>query len=77
MPRTKPADQKVQSRGAKRMKERGHKAVMVWLDPHEYTLIVAAAQREGKALATWMRGQAFHAAQKSQQAAIDRQRPVY
>lgn len=53
------------------MKERGLKAVAVWLDPRELSLLQAAAGHEGKKLATWIRTKAIHAAED---AARQRQR---
>jgi hypothetical protein len=56
-----PAD-RVQSRGTKRMKERGCKQVVVWLDPRELALIAAAAG--SRKLATWIREKAYRAAEE-------------
>jgi hypothetical protein len=53
----------VKTTGKTRMKELGCKVVEVWLDARELALVQAAADDEGKRLATYLREKAFHAAQ--------------
>jgi hypothetical protein len=60
--RKNPAD-KVQSRGAKRMKEKGCTVVQLWLDKGELGIMSDAARSLKLPLATWIRKQALHAAQ--------------
>lgn len=45
-----------------RMKEFGYKQVQVWLDASELALVQAAAEKDGRKLATWVRQQAVLAA---------------
>ena len=54
---------KQRTRGAKRMREQGYKLVQVWLGPVEAGMIAAVAARSGQKVATWIREQAFTAAQ--------------
>lgn len=61
MPRHKNPADKVKTRGAARMKELGMKRVTTWFDDRELAAIVAAAGAEK--VATWIRRQAFHAAE--------------
>lgn len=56
---------KQQVRGGKRMKQRGRVRVEMWLDARENAGITNAAMRAGKPVATWIREQAFHAAEES------------
>ncbi|VTU02790.1 unnamed protein product [Gemmataceae bacterium] len=53
-------------RGAKRMREQGYKQVALWLGPVEAGVIAAAAKRLGMPVATWIREQAFAAAQAAE-----------
>lgn len=62
MPPQKPAD-KVQARGAARMRELGMKQVVVWLDTREQQLIADAANGEQLPVATWIRKTSLHAAE--------------
>ena len=53
------------SGGTKRMKELGRVKVELWLDPREHAMMMAAAIRGKRKLATWIRAAAFHAAERS------------
>jgi hypothetical protein len=57
-----PKKRKQRVRGAKRMKQLGKRAVMVWLDPADYTRIWLVARRQGKKVAAWIRETALAAA---------------
>lgn len=61
MPRHKNPADKVKTRGAARMKELGMKRVTLWFDDRELAAIAAAVGTEK--VATWIRKQAFHAAE--------------
>ena len=54
--------EKVQTRGAKRMREKGCKLVQLWLDPSELQAISDAARSVRLPLATWIRKQSLYAA---------------
>jgi hypothetical protein len=51
------------ARGATAMREKGYRLVQLWFDPGEWALIEAAAARDKKKVATWIRTKAFHAAE--------------
>lgn len=60
-----PAGRHKKKTGSPRMKEFGYKQVTIWLDESEAKLVVSAAKRAGKKIATWVRKVAFDAAIKS------------
>lgn len=74
MPVKKSEERKVRTRGATRMKERGRKAVVVWLDSRELGLISGAATHAHRKLATWIREAAFRAAEVAAQQLIQERR---
>lgn len=57
--RTIAAGRHEKKRGSARMKEFGYKQVQLNLDDAERRAINAAARRDGKRLATWIREMAF------------------
>jgi hypothetical protein len=56
------------------MRARGMKLVQLWLDPREVGLILGAALRARKRLATWVRQAAVHAAERDAAAARKKDR---
>lgn len=60
--------------GATAMKAAGRSLVAVWLDAEERTLIELAAREAGMPVATWVRQQAYHAAQRREAARRRRER---
>jgi hypothetical protein len=56
---------KAKASGEPRMRALGRTKVTIWLDDNELSLIDAAARRDQKKRATWVRAAAYHAAQKS------------
>lgn len=65
---------KPRASGARAMKAAGRQLVAVWLDANERQLIEVAAREAGMPVATWVRQQAYHAAQRREAARRRRDR---
>lgn len=59
-----PAGRHKKKKGSSRMLEFGYKQCQVWFDSQEAEIVIFAAQKAGKKLATWVRHAALAAAKK-------------